>query len=102
MNKYKNYIYLAICEITIDSYNGSNYSSYSEYCKGMSFSLKKGYLNAREKHNLVSIINMLEKIFSLEQKEIDVIIGDYFDLPSNKHVDFQEVVLTTKRLFPDI
>jgi hypothetical protein len=102
MSKYDNIIYLAICEASVEFYHKTNFSNYQEYCKGIARSLNIGSVNSREKMDILTIINSLDKVFSMSSEENGRYLSQYFNLPSNKHAEFQEVVLTTRRLFPDI
>jgi len=102
MSKYDNYIFLTICEVTLDAYNNSNYSTYAEYCKGFAISLENGQLNSREKHTLVTIMSCLDKVFSLTDADTSNYISAYFSLPPIRHTEFQSIVRQTNKLFPEI
>ena len=101
MSKYDNYIFLSICETSIDFYKPTNFTTYSEFCKGMSKTLKLRNPNPREQYMIFQIIYMLDKVFFLSDKITGEYIADYFNLPTDKHADFQRVITDTNKLFPN-
>lgn len=100
MSNYDNYIYLTICETSIQSYKQTNYSSYTEYCKGMNQYLKDGDISKRDRRAIENIVVMLDRIFSLNPELTGQYIGDYFGLDSSRHQAFERTILETKLLFP--
>jgi hypothetical protein len=102
MSKYDNLVYLAICEASVDFYHKTNFSTYPEYCKGLAKSLELGVLNNREKRDILTIMDFLHKVFSMSYAENGKYISEYFNLPPTRITEFQEVAVTTKKLFPEI
>lgn len=98
MIRYRNHIYLKICEVTLNLFKNSNYNTYNNYCKGLKLSLKEGKLTKLEKQTILAIIEELELIFSLDSKEINEHIIDYFD--SDRFKEFEQVVKNNNKLFP--
>lgn len=102
MSKYDNLVYLAICEASVDFYHKTNFSTYVEYCKGIAKALELGILNKREKRDILTIMDSLHKVFTMSYAENGKYISEYFNLPPTRHAEFQEVVIVTKKVFPDI
>lgn len=102
MSKLDNIIFLEICSISHEYYKKTNFLTYPEYCVGMGKSIKVGSLNRREKVDILTIISGLDKIFGLTTEENGMYINKYFNLKPSQYIDFQDVVITTKKLFPEI
>lgn len=99
MNKFKNFIYLTICEETLPLFKETNYLSYRSYCQGMAISLKSGdKLSPREKHHFLTISNALEKIYNLNDNEMAEYIVDYFNC--DKFEDYEYLIKLTNELYP--
>ena len=89
MSKYDNYIFLTICEVSYKHYKFTNYSSYPEYCKGMSMVLNGVYTPAKSDKRMINdVIQLLDTVYSLSAEVTGKYIGDYFALDSLKHSDF--------------
>ena len=100
MSKYDNYIYLTICEVSLESYKDTNFSTYVEYCKQMSKSLMDGDISKRDRRDIEKVVNILDKVFSLSPEDTGGVIADYFSLPSDRHMIFEKAVRMTKECFP--
>jgi len=98
MNKYENYIFLTICEVSLDLFRKTDFQTYSNYCRTMNMSLKDGKLSKREKSDFIEISNMVDKIYSLGYDLCAQYIVAYFD--SNRCQDFEMSVRLTKEYFP--
>jgi hypothetical protein len=100
MNKLENFIYLSICEVSLNMVKPTQYTTYSYYCKGMCMSLIDGNLSYREKNDILVIANYLESIYGLNNVDIGKYILDYFE--SERYFELQKVVMLTNEYFPFI
>lgn len=98
MNKFKNYIFLTICEVSVELFEKTEFQTYANYCRMMNMSLKDNNLSRREKSDLIIISERVDKIFSLGKKLTAEYIVSYFD--SGRHLDFERSVRLTKEFFP--
>lgn len=80
MNKYRNYIYLAICEVSFEYFKKTKYSTYTNFCKGIRTSIEEDNLSTPEMKCLVKISEMLEKIYGMDEEMAGRYISDYFQL----------------------
>jgi hypothetical protein len=100
VNKYVNYIYLTICEVTLKSIKGTNFISYTTYCKEMAISLKSNNLSSRDRRTLIAIYDKLDPIFSLNTDEAAIFIVQFFELEPTRLREFELAVRSTNELFP--
>jgi hypothetical protein len=98
MDKFRNYVYLTICETSLELYRKTNFSTYSGYCSGMDQLLKANTLGKRDLKHLITICDVLEKVYSFSTKLATEYIMDYF--ASGRCTDFERVVRLTKERFP--
>lgn len=96
--KYENYIFLTICEVSLELLQESLFSTYHNYCDNMNISLKTGTLTKKQNSELMFIANSLNKIYGLNAKETGEYIADYFD--SGRYMELQKLVMLTKEIFP--
>jgi len=81
MNSLDNFIYLTICEASLDCFDKNQFKSfktYSSYCSNMNLSLKDGKLNKREMTDIMEIMDILDKIYSMTIDENGFYIAKYF------------------------
>lgn len=97
MTKFDNYVYLTICEISLDLFQKTKFATYVNYCRNMNSSLKSGYLDTREKTDLKKIIDSLILIYNFDNDTCSKYILEYFD--SERYHDFQKCVLIIKKHF---
>lgn len=98
MTKLDNYIYLTICEISMDLYSKTKFSTYTNYCRTMSKSIETADLDKREMSDMMRIVYMLGLIYGLDTNTSVNYIRNYFK--SDRCGDFQKCVLMTKKCFP--
>ena len=98
MNKYDNYIFLAICEVTFKNFKNSMWVTYANYCKGMAMSLKTGELSKLDKRHLLVIYDELELLFGMSDAEKAEYIHRYFE--SGRWGEFEVIIRDTKKFFP--
>ena len=99
MNRYENYIYITICEVSLTLFKKTHYLSYKNYCKNMSKSLIGNDLSINEKSDLFIISEVIELIFSLPKEKISEYITNFFIC--NKFEKFEMIVRQTEELFPN-
>lgn len=98
LEKYRNHVYLTICEFSLNDFNKTNFTTYSNYCMVMNSSLKDGNLSRRERKNIVNLVGIINSIYCMGEKETMEYIVDYFS--SNRCCDFEKVVIMMKKCFP--
>ncbi len=99
MNKYVNYIYLTICEVTLKTIKGTNFVSYPIYCREMGISLRTNILSSRDRKTLMEILDRLDPIFSLTMDESAKYIIQFFELEPDRLRDFEIAVRSNNELF---
>ncbi len=102
MNTYRNYIFMSICESTIDYYKQTNYLTYLEYCRGMNRALVTKNLSTRDKRHLAAIFKNLDIIFSLTKEDAANFLVDFFLLDDQTIELFEIAVITNRAAFPFI
>lgn len=102
MSKYENHIFLTICEASIELYKKSVFLTYVNYCRNMGSSLRSDLLTKNQNVDIIKIINVLDKIFTLSGEDTGKYIYDYFNLDSEKIIEFEKCVKITQNVFPDI
>lgn len=99
MQKYQNHIYLIICEVTIDLFKDTNFSTYSSYCSNMSACIKDGVLSVKQTKHICKIADVLEEVFYLDSRKSGVYISDFFCL--EKYKIFELVVRQQREYYSD-
>jgi hypothetical protein len=97
MNKLKYFIFMSICEVSLELFNDSMYSNYINYCKGMSTSIDNGNLSKKEKNDIIIITKYLDLIYGFGEEEIATYIVSYFE--SDRVVEFQKIVSLNDTIF---
>jgi hypothetical protein len=97
MVKFDNYVFLTICESSLDRFKFSQYSTYYGYCRTLNLSLKSGNLDKKEIDDVIKITNDLILIYGFDDKTCGKYIAEYFD--SDRYVDFQKIVIATRTFF---
>lgn len=100
MNTYVNYIYLIICEVSLEMFKKTNFVTYSNYCKEMGNSLKNQNLSLQDRRTFMAIYEKLDPIFSLDTDESAKYIAQFFELDSSRINLFERIVRNTNELFP--
>jgi hypothetical protein len=98
MNKFNNYIYLSICEISVKLFEKSNFTTYTGYCASMKTSLTLREFSGREVADLEAIGDYLKLLYNLENHEIGMYLDDYFN--SDKISEFHKCVQLIDEYFP--
>jgi len=100
MGKLKNFVYLSICEISLELLRDSFYTTYLSYCNGMNSSIFNGNLTKKNRFDLILISKYLESIYGFDDIEIGEYIVGYFE--SDRFNEFQRLVLLNESVFPSI
>lgn len=100
MNKLDTYIHLTICEVAMKEFKNTNYSSFVNFCKGIGYSLNHGDLSSREKSCIIAIVNMLDKIYTMDADTTGRYISDFFNMEAERIRGFEFCVMETKEFFP--
>jgi hypothetical protein len=100
MNKLKNFVYLSICEVSLDLFNSSFYSTYLSYCTGMRLNIFNNNLTKKNRYDLMMISKYLESIYGFNEIEIGELIVSYFE--SDRFNEFQKLVLLNESVFPSM
>jgi hypothetical protein len=98
MNKFENFIYLSICDITMSMFKKTKFMTYINYCRSMHDSIINNNLSKIERDNLIAIVNHLKLLYNLDDDEIINHITNYFI--SDKVVEMQKIIMLTKEIFP--
>jgi hypothetical protein len=97
MNKLKYFIFMSICEVSLELFKDSMYSTYINYCKGMSMSIDNGNLSKKEKHDIIKITNYLDLLYGFGEDEIAAYIVSYFE--SDRVAEFQKIVSLNETIY---
>jgi hypothetical protein len=100
MSKFDNRIYLTICEVSLECFKRSKFISYVNYCYDMGLSLKTNTVNKSQTRNLEEIIEMLDKIYSMDAEMTGNYLLNYFT--SDNVREFEKCVVLTQESFPDL
>jgi len=96
MSKYDNYIYLTICEVSFESFEKTNFATYTNYCRTFKSSLLDGNLSSYEKKCIIQVSDMLDKIYGMNIDMTSYYINEFFQL--EKFIVFEKIVRTFKML----
>jgi hypothetical protein len=100
MSKLKNFVYLNICEVSLELFNTSFYSTYLAYCNGMCLSINNNNLTKKNRYDLMIISKYLESIYCFNEIEIGEFIVSYFE--SDRFNEFHRLILLNESVFPSI
>ena len=98
MSKLNNRIYTTICEVSLERFKKSKFLTYVAYCRDMGISLNDNSLSKQQKTDLIYVIEMLEKVYSLDLEKIGKYMKDYFN--SNNVRELERTVILTQEAFP--
>ena len=99
MNKYRNYVYMCICEISLVTFNKSGYVDYAKYCKSLYNSCKMGVLTSREKRDIIAITKRVELVYSMNGKDTASYILDF--LKSDRCEEFKKCMDMINFFYPN-
>lgn len=97
-NIYDNYVYLTICEATLEMYKITKFPTHFGYCRTIKLCLMDERIPQEENYKRISlVIKKLDKIFSMDPKTMGEYIMDYFT--QEKFVIFEKPVLAVKTFY---
>jgi hypothetical protein len=99
MVKFDNYVFMTICESSLDLFKKSHFSTYVNYCNTLNLSLKSGNLDKKEMAAIIQIGNDLVLIYGFDDETCGKYIADYFDMDIEKVINFYKVVLIIREHF---
>lgn len=94
---------MSICEVSLELFNNSMYTTYTNYCKGMSTSIDNCRLSSKEKYDIIIITKYLDLLYGFNEEDIAAYIVLYFE--SDRVTEFQKIISlnnTIYRGFDDI
>lgn len=98
MNKYKNHVFLSICETSLKLFPETKFMTYVNYCGHMRICLETGTVRGRLKTHLFKLFDMLELIYGMDADMASGFIGEYFRLENI--FSYQRIVVLTQEMFP--
>ncbi len=97
MDKLENYIFLSICEKTLELFKDSYFKTYSSFCSTLKSSMEIEDLNRGDLYIIYEIDDYLTKIYDLSVEENNKYIADFFLL--EKYLLFENTVRLTLEHF---
>ena len=91
MSKLDNRIYLTICEVSLERFKKSKFITFMNYCKDLGMSLNDGTLSGKQKADLIEVIEMLDKIYSMDEVTTAKYLSDFYN--SDNIRQFEKAVL---------
>ena len=76
--KYDNFVYMTICEISFDLFKKSKCMTYQNYCNLLKLSILDGKLSGGETSDIFEIMKVLDKLFSMNDKDTGMYIRNFF------------------------
>jgi len=100
MDKYTNYIYLTICEISIELFETTSiYTTYRGYCIGLSNSINDGFLSVREGTDFTILFNNISKIFGIDDSVSKDYVIEFFS--GQNYIQFEKMVRLNGYNYPN-
>lgn len=97
MNKLENYIFLSICEKSLDLFKDSYFSTYLGFCNTLRSSMETADLSRGDLYVIYEIDDYLRKIYDLSVEESNQYIADFFLL--EKYLVFEKPVRLISEYF---
>lgn len=97
MNKLENYIFLSICEKSLDLFKGSYFSTYANFCGTLKVSMETEDLSRGDLYVVYEIDDYLRTIYGLSVEESNKYIADFF--LTEKYLLFEKPVRLTLEYF---
>lgn len=98
MRKFDNYVYYTICELSLIYFEKSGFSTYANFCKLLSISIKDENLSTKETKFISKLIADLMFVYDLSGKEAGDYICNFFF--KEKYLVFEKPVRNMKSLYP--
>lgn len=97
MNKLDNYIFLSICEKSLELFKDSHFSTYIGFCKTLKASIEIEELSKGDLYIIYEIDDYLVKIYGLTPEESNKYIIDFF--LKEKYINFEYTVRLSFEFF---
>jgi hypothetical protein len=97
MCKFDNYVYLTICEVSIEDFKKTNWNTYVVYCKNIYLAIKTNTLSNKETKDIEKMMGIIDKIYSMGSVLTYKYVVDYFGKAD--HHRFYKVVTLTQDCF---
>ena len=101
MNKYDNYVFLYICEISLQSFKKSKFNSYLNYCANVAINLDSCDLSKQQMIFIDDVIKYLDRVFSMSDKMVVEYIIKYFHFAPTEMEKFVNLIKLTNESFKD-
>lgn len=101
MNKLESYIYLTICEVVLEEYKKTNFTTFTSFCFSLGYSLSHNNLSSREKTCIIKIVDLLDILYSMDTETTGLYISEFFDLEPSILQRYQLCIMDTKKYFPE-
>ncbi len=98
MNKFNNYVYYTICEISLKYFEKSGFKTYSTFCKLLAISIKDDHLSLKEAKFMAKLIDEIMFIYALDGKSAGDYVCKFFF--NEKYLIFETPVRNMKYLYP--
>ena len=98
MTKFDNYVYLTICEISVECFKNTKFATYINYCRTISKSLETPPLDKREMGDVMKMVFELDLIYNFDTDTAVKYIKNYF--ASDRCLDFERCVYLMRRDYP--
>lgn len=96
--KYDNFVYMTICEISFDLFKKSKCMTYQNYCNLLKLSILDGKLSGGETSDIFEIMKVLDKLFSMNDKDTGMYIRNFFT--EQKYLKFEYPVRCMLEYYP--
>jgi hypothetical protein len=100
MNRYDNFIYLAICETSLETFESTKFVTYFNYIKTLGRSFKTNTLSYNEKKHIAKISLNLDLLFSMSIDDNARYMVQFFELEVDLIIKLEKSVRLTKKAFP--
>ncbi len=88
---------MSICEVSLHLFKDSMYTTYINYCKGMSTSIDNCRLSKKEKYDIIIITKYLDLVYGFNEEEIAAYIVSYFE--SDRVIEFHKIVSLNETIY---
>ncbi len=98
MTKFDNYVYLTICEVSLECFKNTKFVTYINYCRTMNMSLMNSQVDNREMSDIMKIIIEMRLIYDFDTETSVKYIKNYF--ASDRCLDFEKCVYLMRKYYP--
>lgn len=98
--KFDNYVYMSICEVTLKTFEETDFTTYAAYCRILSMKIMDRKLSKRDNAHMFAIYDELTRIYSMDTRTMGRYISDFFML--EKFKIFEKPVRLMDEAFPNV